>query len=306
MRNVFSYIDFVHSFSFCELNVKKKNVSFIEKLFRYFYKEQFKHDDYLDIIYERRVPSSSLEMSFFNTYMYYSNLMNNEITITNLSILYLGKDDSVESIVKDLDERKDKLESIIDVFFNVRNTTLKYGEEKSLFFSLMLLNYLFMNNGLNTIKFYYNDFRLFFKVEKEYQNNSKDDAYNFFRRELNKSLTQDKDYYKNLFEFHQKDIKQFVEINKNTIINEYKVKKLILYGSFSKNKERIDSDLDLAVIYQSNMSYDEKLERHNKLKQLFNDKFKRFTDIVEIFNMDDEFIKDELSTCVCLLSKKEA
>ena len=306
MRNDFSYIDFVHSFSSCELNVKKKNVSFIEKLFRYFYKEQFKHDDYLDIIYEIRVPSSSLEMSFFNTYMYYSNLMNNEITITNLSILYLGKDDSVESIVKDLDERKDKLESIIDVFFNVRNTTLKYGEEKSLFFSLMLLNYLFMNNGLNTIKFYYNDFRLFFKVEKEYQNNSKDDAYNFFRRELNKSLTQDKDYYKNLFEFHQKDIKQFVEINKNTIINEYKVKKLILYGSFSKNKERIDSDLDLAVIYQSNMSYDEKLERHNKLKQLFNDKFKRFTDIVEIFNMDDEFIKDELSTCVCLLSKKEA
>ena len=65
---------------------------------------------------------------------------------------------------------------------------------------------------------------------------------------------------------------------------------MYLYGSFALNKERFDSDIDLFVNFNLDMTREQKLESIELLSNIYFRKFNRFIDFHEL----PEYLYDSL------------
>ena len=99
--------------------------------------------------------------------------------------------------------------------------------------------------------------------------------------ELEKGITPDENYFDNLVEVTPNEIIETLINNQEMIKETFKIKELYLYGSFSKDSYRIDSDIDVAVIFNEDMSYSEKYDLTYKFKQYILFTFKRYGDVME-------------------------
>lgn len=90
-----------------------------------------------------------------------------------------------------------------------------------------------------------------------------------------------KEYYYNLKQIKPADIIHYLNKIKEVIIKTYKINTLFLYGSFSKNNYRIDSDIDLAVIFDDEVPYEIKNKNVLSFKENIFKKFNRYADIME-------------------------
>ena len=100
----------------------------------------------------------------------------------------------------------------------------------------------------------------------------------------------DETYFENLVEVKPEEIKETLLKNQNMIKETFKIKKLYLYGSFSKDSYRIDSDIDIACIFEEDMSYQQKNELAYQFKQYILKTFKRYGDVMEY---NEEILKGE-------------
>ena len=95
-------------------------------------------------------------------------------------------------------------------------------------------------------------------------------------------VQRDKSFYKKLVPLDKKDIYEKIISDKDLLINSYHVENIYLFGSYSKNTERIDSDIDILVTFSSELLVEEKKELMNKLKENYTDFFKRYVDVHEL------------------------
>lgn len=103
---------------------------------------------------------------------------------------------------------------------------------------------------------------------------------------------QDKSYYENLKELSLKDIYKVFKEDEKHIKPNYAIKHLSVFGSFAKEINRIDSDIDLLAKISLDLTSEEKRKKIDELKKHYMNKFCRFIDISEISEyLDDEFIK---------------
>ena len=77
------------------------------------------------------------------------------------------------------------------------------------------------------------------------------------------------------------------------LLEAYGIKHLFIFGSFAKNAERIDSDVDILVVMNQDLTNKEKENNLAVLSNMFYKKIKHFIDFMEISDyINDTIIKE--------------
>lgn len=109
---------------------------------------------------------------------------------------------------------------------------------------------------------------------------------------LEKENRQEKSYYKELTDLSKKEIIQVLKKDEE-YLRKNNIETLILFGSFTREEQRIDSDIDLLVTFSDGISYIDKCNIIQRMKEEYKSKFKRYVDITELTNLVlDNYVKE--------------
>jgi predicted nucleotidyltransferase len=90
------------------------------------------------------------------------------------------------------------------------------------------------------------------------------------------------EYFNNLKDLSVQEVIDTFKEDKEKLINEFKVKTLMIHGSYAKENVRIDSDIDILVKIDLDLPQQEINKKIKELKEYYTNKFKRFVDIQEL------------------------
>ncbi len=285
------YEDFINKFKNSELNIYKKNCSFIEKLLVYLGYD-FLHTTFKKVIDKKKQPENNTEEKIRIFYDAYNYLLNNQKTKFSVSVIkrfyYLL---TLKEINEQLALKVQNIYYNFKTFFSIEKACdmhfkiyemLEDEEEIKFTFSLMMLNYFLLSFNIPTIKLLYNDFINYNEAKQEYFKGNKTQFYKLILDNISKQKVQPKDYYKNLEPVSRTDVINLIRNDQEIIKNMYQIETILLYGSFAKGLQRIDSDLDLLIVSSEDITFEDKLKNVEELKKYLYYKFKRFVDIQEI------------------------
>ena len=285
-----------------ELYVRKVLVSFIEDVFN-FLGYNLEHDRIKKVLYaEDSFKSIDEEKNkrVYDAYIYLvfnaKNPLTNRILNTFFYIYFEKEIDTNISlrIASKFFDFIDKpiIESATDFHICVFNEIDFINEEDKLIISLIFFNYFLIKNNIPTIRMMVSDLESYLEKKKEYEKGNKISLYQFFFELIDKAKVQDKSYYQNLRELTLQDIYKTLKEDEEFIKKNYSIKHLSVFGSFAKQINRIDSDIDLLASFSLDLTSNEKKEIVVQFKNHYFNKFSRFIDVSEISEyLDDEFIK---------------
>lgn len=286
-----------------ELIVRKKKASFLEKIFRYLGYD-FRHDIYKQIIYCEASVMTPLEQKIKNYYDAYSYLLQNSqnpLTKEILSRFFYIIDETIpnEIWIRRLCTRYfdyvdlPPIEQAIEFHLKAYKLMDEFEGEKRFIVSLMLFNYLLVKNNIPIIRILNEDLKKYETAKGLYYEGEKQKIYELFLEIISESKFQDKEYYKNLKPLSLEQIYKKVMEDKKMLERQYNVKHISIFGSFAKNKERIDSDIDMLVTFSLDLTDEKKKENIEYLTNYFFNKFYRFIDIMEAgICFNDELIRE--------------
>lgn len=279
-------------FSESELLISKKNVRFIEMLFKIL-KYDIDHDSYNKIIYGKKTTVTQQEKfikSVYDAYMFLITNRKNDFSSTLIKkFYYLFKYKILdEDIALKLQSKYyapsdfEPIEKIVDMHFYIYELFSFESDEVQILLAFIILNYLLYSYDLITIKITHKDYIEYEKVKDKYfTSNDRISAYELILKFLMTEKLQPKNYYLNLKPLALSDV--YNEIKKDYhLINElYQINSVSVFGSFSKETERIDSDIDLIVSFKDDLSYKEKIGRKSEFENYLFHKFSRYIDVHE-------------------------
>lgn len=286
-----------------ELVVRKKVSSFIEKTFRYLGYD-FRHDIYKKIIYGEDSVKTSLEekiKSYYDAYLFLISNHKNPFTkeLLNKFFYLLDMELPNQSLLSNLTTKffcylnLTPLEAAINFHLYAYQEMKCFKEDKRYFISLMFFNFMLLKFNIPTIRFTRKNYLNYNKVKEEYFLGNKTSIYNFFLELITNFKFQDKHYYQKLKPLAMRDIYNQFDFDKEMLINEYDIKHLSIYGSFSKGDQRIDSDIDVLISFNLDLTREQKLKNIDYLSKYYFDKFYRYIDILELGErINDELIKE--------------
>ena len=278
-----------------ETIVRKRVASFIEKLFNYI-EADFKHDTYKAIVYSEAEYITNLEIKMkmvYDSFMYLLFNRKNQLSLYVLNTffqIYLGyklDDMKVHKICNKYFLLYDETPIDKAILFSsfIRNELKDLEKEDNLFISLIMLNYCLAACEIPCIKLTCYEIETYVKLVDEY-NEAYDISklYMFIVSIIKKQKFQDKNHYKNLRELNAGIIYQEINLKIDEIKDKFNVKQMYLYGSYAKNENRRDSDLDLIVSFNLDLLKEEKDKLRNDLIKYLFDMFKTYVDIHELTN----------------------
>lgn len=275
-----------------ELIVRKKVAAFIEKAFR-FCGYDFGHDDYKQIVYAEAGCKTTLESTIKNVYDAYLYLLSNAQNQLTTEILrkffYLldGKEPD-ESLVIRLATKFFKiknlpaLEKAVDFHMYVLSETNGEDNYRNFLLPLMFFNYTLVNCKIPSLRFTLQALKLYKKLVKEMSEKGTPEMYRFFLEQLQQAQFQSKSFYKNAKPLSASQICQRIKSQKTLLQTQYGVQSVLLFGSFAKNLQRLDSDIDLMIVFSQDMSFEMKAKVIEDLSRYYFSLFRRFIDITEI------------------------
>lgn len=285
-----------------ELIVRKKVSQFIEKEFRFFGID-FNHDDYKKMVYGEigtQTPLDEKLKSFYDAFLYLLNSAKCPLTkqiIKKFYYLLFEKDINehillcIQSKLVELCEYS-PIEKACEFHIYVYEKLDYLPDLDRQLVSLMFFNYVLVKNDIPAIKLVGRDIGAYVKKRDVYKTN-REDLFLFFKNLVEKSFVLEKSYLKKLKPITANDIYKAINKMSKTLREKYNVEDLFLYGSFAKETNRCDSDIDLLVRLSLDLTYEQRLERIDELKALFFNTFTRFTDIEEVREFfDDDFIRE--------------
>lgn len=299
MKN--DYQDFLEKFKNIELSVTKNNSSFLQRLLEHVGYD-FSHSDFKAIIRGKKDILSETEYAIKHSYDAYVFLLSNPNMLFSSSLLkrffyiLLGKE-MIPEIITQLQAvyynfgNEPVLEKILSTHFRAYALLADIDEPHRVAASFMILNYLLLKNKMVPLRFFARDFIRYEQIKDDYISGNAVPAVNFLIEKLSTERTQSKEYYKHLRPISTKDVMALLKENKETIQGLYKIRSLVLFGSFAKKTQNIESDIDLAVVFEEDISYEEKEQCAENLKEFLFLKAQRFVDIQEINPyMEEKFI----------------
>ena len=170
-------------------------------------------------------------------------------------------------------EEEINISKIIKVAFETSNL-VKSKKDKYIYF-LMLINYLLVRYNFKAIKYFKEDLSTLDEVIDKYKANEKDllETYITLKESLSKNL--DEEYPASVREV----IKSYLYENKEILQKKYQVESLAIFGSFVKEKERLDSDIDLIVRFERFIPLLKRNRYKEEIQEMIYQKFYRFSDI---------------------------
>ncbi len=273
-----------------ELIVRKKLTSFIEKLFKY-YKYDFEHNIFKKVVYGEDYFKTPLEEKFktyYDAYYYLISNYQNPLTTGILNkFIFLIVDHEVDKslLIKITSQyfslRFDLHEIILNHLLLLQELT-SFTDFDKLFISLSIFNYSLLKLNIPTLKFSSKNLQEYEKLKKDYFLKKNKKIFAYLSNLIVNNPCQDKSYYQNLKPITLTKLKNQLLKNKTILKNKFSITNLYIFGSFAKEIDRIDSDLDLLIRFKSNLSKEEKLHIINELSNIYFLKFHRFIDFKEI------------------------
>ena len=278
-----------------ELLVRKKISRFIERLFQY-QKVDISHERYKQIVYGEVGIDSSLEEKikrYYDAYLFLLNNYQNPFTDDLLKrFFYLM---FLKEIPHDLSIRlitsffkimgEPNIHHAIGFHLQAYKDIVELNEEDTVFFTLMLLNFSLLRCQVPTIVIMDVHRYLFYK--NKYLDSGDESIYQYLLDIIMNNTVQNKSYYKNLIPLTLDDVYQTL-LNDKDLLKEYGIKHLVIFGSFVKGSNRIDSDIDLMVEFNPGIADKEKQDNFKFLSKYYFTKFHRFIDFTEI----DTYLND--------------
>lgn len=283
-----------------EYNVRKKNASFIEKLFQEAGYDIY-HSRYKDIVYGDCCAETKIERKykrFYDCYVYMLANQRNEITVSFIRKVYyllfekeLEIDEAIRIQSKFYYPSKEvPLQKIIDFHFFLYQCFPTIQELDRKLLSFLFLNYLLYKYDFSPIVFLYQDLKEYQEIKNKYEMGKKTDAFFYFSQLLKKQKEQAKPYYANLIPLDLNKIYDTIKSSKEDIQTLFQIQSVSIFGSFSQNKGRIDSDIDVWIIFEEEMTYENKLEKKKEFEKYLKNKLNRYIDSME-FN---RFIQEDM------------
>lgn len=284
--------EFINSSKNKELLVRKRVNLFLEKIFR-FLGYDFRHDIYKGITYFEIGVNTELEekiKNFYDGFIYLLHNNKNPLTIEKLrKFFYLLYGVEFEQIL--LTRLTSKffqmnelplIDKIVQYHLYIYTQLSFLSNDDRTLISLMFINYILTSNDIPCIHLLKADLSKYIKYREEYLNGNQERMYELIFSILKKAKFVDKVFYKNLTTLARSSIYERILDDKELLNKKYLIENVYLYGSYLKNKERIDSDIDLLVTFSPMLLPEEKKILTNKLKEYYTEYFKRFVDIHEI------------------------
>ena len=288
-------LDVIYDFKTKEILVRKKVSRFIEKLITHL-GYNINYQLYKEIIYREKTCENEKEVevkNIYDSFLYLISDYKNELLEYRLKrFLYLILGEEIKEEISDeivslsFELRKEEaIESSSRLFIKALNLFKDYGEIKAKLISFMLLQYELVKKGIPVTVFYIRDYNTFEEIE----HNNEEDIRNFIDSVIRKNTYQDKKYYIELSDIEFNEIKEEIIKDKDILIKEHNVNHISIFGSISKNKERIDSDIDLLISFSLDATSDEIKNSIDFIKERYKDRFHRFIDVMEIkIHLTDE------------------
>lgn len=285
-----------------ELFVRKMLASFIEKIFN-FLGYKLEHDRVKKVLYVEDACRGSDEIYIKRAYDAYIYLVfNSKNPLTNKILntffyIYFGKEIDTNVALRIATKYfsyidKPIIESAVDFHIDAFNEIDCASENDRFVISLMFINYILLKNNIPSMQLLSSNFNEYLERRKNYFNGDKIPLYEFFFELVCNEKVQDKSYYENLKELSLKDIYKVFKDDEKYIKSNYAIKHLSVFGSFAKEINRIDSDIDLLAEISLDLTSEQKRKKIDEFKKHYVNKFCRFIDISEISEyLDDEFIK---------------
>ena len=282
-----------------ELIVRKRVVSFLEKIFKYLGYE-FRHDNYKSVAYGEMcflTPLEERSKNYIDAFNYLLSNKNNALTSKILSkFIYIIKQEEIdEDILKRISsyyfylDNSDELDKALKLNLFVYKELDFMNHEERLVISLMMFNYCLVKSGIPCIHIVMKDLKEYERLRDE--NNYKE-LYSFLYEVIKGNKFQDVSYYENLRPLSLAKLKRKILKDKDKLMKKYNVKSIYIFGSFCKGLERIDSDIDMALRLSLDLEEQEKEQTLKELKEYFYKKFKRFVDIHELMDIvHEDFIE---------------
>lgn len=283
-----------------ELIVRKKISAFLEKLLR-FCGYDFRHDLYKQIIYSETSAQTPLEDTIKNLYDAYWFLLSNhkrplsqEILKRFFYIVYGRETD--ESLLIRLSTKffylgdLAPIEKAIEYHLYVYTELYKNDDDNSLIIPLMFFNYVLVASGIPTLRFISPTLKQYLDCRKKYFDGDKKPIYQLFLDQLSEGKCQNKSFYKNLTPITTQDIYTKLINDKDILKNRYGIQSVYIFGSFAKDLQRIDSDIDLLIVFSPDFSYEKKMQIVDYLANHYFNVFNRYIDFTEI----SEYISDDI------------
>ncbi len=170
-----------------------------------------------------------------------------------------------------------------DIFIFLYKKRYIKNDIDNLFVALCLFNFYLIREGIPLIPFSSFDLtQLIQTVESEHNIFSSQNVYKLLFDIVIKNKRQPKSYYKKLIPLNFDDIYNQFKQDEEELRNDYGVLKLGIYGSFGKDTQRIDSDIDVLIKISRDISYEKRSQIFCILKNKYYKAFKRYIDLVDI------------------------
>lgn len=269
-----------------EILVRKQNVKFIYNLFKKL-NIPIEYEHFKQIVYDEIMCKSTLDKYMKNVYSAYTYLLLNMKTMFDSTLIskyyyiMFKKEIDDELALKVVTAfykpyNNDNIERSISFLHQLLYLFRELKEEEKYIISLSLFNYSLIYHGYKELT----DIDL-----KEY---TKEELI----LKLEKENRQEKSYYKELTDLSKKEIIQVLKKDEE-YLRKNNIETLILFGSFTREEQRIDSDIDLLVTFSDGISYIDKCNIIQRMKEEYKSKFKRYVDITELTNLVlDNYVKE--------------
>ena len=286
-----------------ELIVRKKLSQFIEKYFRYL-DYDFRHTLFKQIIYMETSIQTKLEEKMKSAYDAYFYLLSNYQNIFSHSLLnkffYIlqEKEPAVDMVVRLTDIFfkicvENSLENSIIFSHKAYQTMVEIDSENRFLSALMLMNFSLIKSDIPALVF---NETVLAELSKMYISQNPKELICYLTQFIFDGKKQGKSYYQNLKKLTFKDIFQALSEDK-TLLCQYGIKHLYIFGSFAQGSERLDSDIDILAEFSLDITKESKKKSKETLKQLYFNKFNRFVDLIEVGPYLSENLLKELNNC---------
>lgn len=288
-----------------ELIVRKRMSAFLEKALRYCGYD-FRHDDYKQIIYGESGCKTDFEMMMKNMYDAYHYLLFNAQSPLSTYILkrffYIldGKEMDETLFIRMASKffhmyDLPPVERAVEFHMYVYTEFCGEKEARRLIVPLMFFNYALIKAGIPTLRFVFATLKEYEKCRAEYFEGNKAPIYQLILEQIRDAKFQDKGFYEKLKPLTAKEICDRILQDKDTLQKRYGIESIALFGSFSKGLQRIDSDIDLLIVYSGSLSYEEKARNNDELASYCMTIFNRYADITEISEYVNDWIVKEIT-----------
>ncbi|HIT49612.1 MAG TPA: nucleotidyltransferase domain-containing protein [Candidatus Pelethenecus faecipullorum] len=280
--------EFLKKIKNSELIVLKKVGKLIEKILRFF-ELDFSHERFKAVIYakdEFQTPFEEKMKHYFDAYYYLLSNAKSPFTASVFQRFYylIFEHPAEENIASKITSEwiwlsgESRITKAIYLHCYVFSLLNDLNEMERWMVSFMMLNYFLVKENIPCLYLNYRDLA-------EYAENkgNEEKVKNLLYQIILQAQTQKKSYYKQLKKITLEDIALLFGEKQNFIRETYQIEHVFVYGSFAKNTARIDSDIDLLILFKEDISYPEKKRCKEELVRYLTKEFNRYVDIQEIF-----------------------